>query len=111
MIRERAVAIHDELSIELINKSLEKYGITFKGMIAKYGSEIIPTGVIKNKKPITDHYTMVYVWESEDEYLKWREWALERVEQEEYTRWDLDAWELAHDLKHQYIFKKEGELF
>lgn len=100
--------IDDKLRKELINKMLAPFNVTIENL-EKQGN-LIPSGIIK-KKPITAYWWDVYYWSSEEQYLEWRNWALERIKNTKYTKYDLDALEMIYDVKHSYIFKKEGELF
>jgi hypothetical protein len=101
----------DTIRNKLINGALLQYKVTIEEILSKYPSGIIPTGVVRNKKPVTDYWYNKYTWENEKDYLVWKEWALEELEKEGMTKGELDKFELIYDLKHQYIFKKEDELF
>jgi hypothetical protein len=98
--------IHEKLKYELINKALEPYKITIQSILRQYPEGLMPTG----KKGKTDYWYNIYSWENEEDYNTWREWALKKIGKR-YTKYDLDWFEATFDLRHSYIFKKEGELF
>lgn len=104
--------IDKETSDILTNKMLKQFGTTIDKIMATFAGGIIPTGGIKNKKPVTDYWWNVYGWQKKEEYEAWREWALEQIEGV-YSKEDLDFWEMIWDIKHEYLpfYKKEGQLF
>jgi hypothetical protein len=95
----------------LINKMLEQYNVTIQEIRKEHPDGYVDTGIVKNKKPVMDYWYNKYVWDNEEKYFVYRGWAEHYVTSKNYSIDDLNWFEATYDLKHSYIFKKEGELF
>lgn len=109
-IKQRVIG--RDLYIKLTNKALESYKKNIEIILRDYPDGIIPTGIKKNGKDVTDYYYNVYTWISEEEYKEWRKWALLMVRTDGGTEMDLDWWECLWGLREDYLpfRKKEGQL-
>jgi hypothetical protein len=101
------------LSKELLNKALSYRKKNIDTILKEYPDGLVPTGIKKKGKDVTDYYYNVYSFELEKDYLEWRAWAEEKVEDEGFTKQALDWWECLYGLREDYLpfRKKEGELF
>jgi hypothetical protein len=104
--------IDNATSDALTNKALEQFNITIQEIRKESPDGYINTGVIKNKKPVYDYYYNKYTWFSEEDYLKFREWAINYVTKKGYSIEDFNFWECLCGLREDYLpfYKKKEEV-
>ena len=77
------------------DKALEKYNITYKELESLWDGGYIKVGKEKAK-----FWTEIYIFETDEEYQKWKKWCLTKVKPEQFDNIDM-----LYCLGQPYLFK------
>lgn len=100
--------ISDKMRNILLNRALKEYNVSADDIFKQNRHGLV--SVKKKGKEDKEYYYNVYTFKTKETYTKWREWAESLINDESFTKMDLDMFELIWGLKEEYItntFKKE----
>lgn len=95
----------------MMNKSLEKYGVTMEQILAYNNEGLIKTGKMKGKKDEHVPYYEYYHFDNEEEYQEWKKFCLSVLVDIEVTK-PMDVFvmfDMIWGLSQPYLFLSQCE--